>query len=134
MENYEARLNISYGGQNGDLPDPVSFDSTDGDVKAFAQEAVRNGSVPGINADPTASFEDFVVDRYTATEEVDYNRLMLRPKTPFGDPLRRMITVNDVKELVEDWKTGTGKYTRFPPETHFTLNLRDADEGELDNP
>lgn len=84
MENYEARLNISYGGQNGDLPDPVSFDSTDGDVKAFAEEAVRNGNVPGINPDPNATFEDFVVDRYEANEEVDYNRLMVRPKTPFG--------------------------------------------------
>lgn len=84
MDNYEARLNISYGGQNGDLPDPVSFDATDSDVKAFAEEAVRNGSVPGITADPNATFQDFMVDRYEANAEVAYNRLMVRPKTPFG--------------------------------------------------
>jgi len=85
MENYEARLNITYGGDNGDLPDPVSFDASDGDVKAWAEEAVKNGSVPGIKADAGASFEDFIVDRFSANEEVDHNRLMLRPKTPFGE-------------------------------------------------
>lgn len=85
MENYEARLNITYGGENGELPDPVSFDATDGDIKAWAAEAIQNGSVPGIKADVNADFTDFVVDRFSATEEVDHNRLMLRPKTPFGD-------------------------------------------------
>jgi hypothetical protein len=44
------------------------------------------------------------------------------------------LQVDDVKELVEDWKAGTMKYTRFRPETHFAINVRDASNEELDNP
>jgi hypothetical protein len=84
MDETQARLNITYGGENGELPDPVFYDSSDGDIKQWATEAVRAGGVPGIPADPTASFTDFIVERYDANEEVDYNRIMLRPKTPFG--------------------------------------------------
>jgi hypothetical protein len=83
LEN-EARVNVTYSGQNGDLPDPVFFDSTDGDIKAWVTEAVRGGSVPGIPASPNAEFDDFVVDRYTPTEARPYNLIQLRPKTPFG--------------------------------------------------
>ena len=84
IDNDEARLNITWSGQNGDLPDSVNLDSTDGDIKAWATEAVQNGDVPGIAADPNANFNDFVVDRFAATEDVTYARLSLRPKTPFG--------------------------------------------------
>ena len=80
----EARLNITWQGQNGDLPDPVSFDSTDGDLFQFASEAIREGGVPGITADPNVNFTDFVVRRFTATPDVPFNRLMIQPKTPFG--------------------------------------------------
>lgn len=84
MEDYEARVNITYGGANGDLPDPVSFDSTNGDVLGFITEAVRAGGVPGIAADPAANFQDFVVDRFRANEQRPYNLIQVRPKTPFG--------------------------------------------------
>lgn len=84
MEDTQARLNITFSGNNGDLPDTVYFDAQDGDIKGWATEAVANGSVPGIPADTNADFADFVVDRFAATEEVDHNRIMLRPKTPFG--------------------------------------------------
>lgn len=80
----QAQLNVTWAGQNGDMPDPVSFDSTDGDVKGWAEEAVRTGYVPGIRADRTATFADFVVDRFPATADRPFNRLILRPKTPFG--------------------------------------------------
>lgn len=83
MEANEARLNITFSGENGDLPDPVSFDSTDGDIKEWATEAVRNGDVPGIPAAADADFTDFVVDRFGAKEDQP-NRIFLRPKTPFG--------------------------------------------------
>jgi len=83
MNENEARLNITYSGSNGDLADPVFFDASDADVKAWATEAVRNGSVPGIPADAAADFTDFVIDRFSANEEQP-NRLFLRPKTPFG--------------------------------------------------
>lgn len=79
----EARLNITWQGANGDLPDPVMYDATDGDIKQVATEAVRAGSVDGINADAGVNFGDFQVDRFPAKGDLP-NRLMLRPKTPFG--------------------------------------------------
>jgi hypothetical protein len=81
---HQARLNITWQGGNGDLPDPVPYDSGDGDVKTWAAEAIRNGDVPGIPADGAVNFGDFKVDRFPANDEVPYNRLFLRPKTPFG--------------------------------------------------
>jgi hypothetical protein len=84
MEDFQARVNVTYKGENGDLPDPVTFDATQGDVLQWVTEAVRGGGVPGITADPTASFQDFVVDRFSATDVRPYNLLQIRPKTPFG--------------------------------------------------
>lgn len=80
----QARVNVTWMGKNGDLPDPVSFDATDGDVKQWITEAVRTGGIPGIDGDPNADFKDFIVERYAATADVPYNRLFVRPKTPFG--------------------------------------------------
>lgn len=84
MEAFQARVNVTYNGQNGDLPDPVSFDATDGDVKTWVSEALRTNGVPGINGAGRADLADFVVDRFAATEARPYNLLALRPKTPFG--------------------------------------------------
>ena len=84
IPNDEARVNVTFAGQNGDLPDAVYFDSTDGDVRAMVTEAVRNGSIPGIPATADAEFGDFVVDRFASTEARPYNLIQMRPKTPFG--------------------------------------------------
>ena len=84
LKDNEARVNITYGGKNGDLRDPVFFQSTDGDVKNWVTEAVRAGSVPGLDAAPNADFGDFVVDRFAATEARPYALIQVRPKTPFG--------------------------------------------------
>ena len=84
MENNEARVNITYLGENGDLPDPVLFDSPDGDVKGWVTEAIANGGIPGIPAAQNPDFTDFVVDRFSANAERDYNLIQVRPKTPFG--------------------------------------------------
>ena len=84
IEDNQARVNITYGGKNGDLPDPVMFQSGDGDIKAWVTEAVRNGGVPGLEAAPTADFGDFVIDRFAASEARPYNLIQVRPKTPFG--------------------------------------------------
>lgn len=84
MQDNEARLNITWQGANGELPDPVLADSTDADVRAWATEAVRSGSVPGVPADAGVDFRDFVVDRFGPTEARPYALLMIRPKTPFG--------------------------------------------------
>jgi len=79
-----AKLTITYGGLQGDLPDPMSFDMSDADIKRVATESVRDGYVPGIDAAPNVDFTDFVVDRFPARADVPFNRLSLRPKTPFG--------------------------------------------------
>ena len=80
----QARLNITWARQNGELPDPILYESADGDVKAMAAEAIRNGDIPGIAADPTVDFTDFMVDRFRATDEVPRDRVFLRAKTAFG--------------------------------------------------
>lgn len=79
-----AKLNITYDGEQGELPDWVAFDSTDAALKQMAAESVRDGYVPGIDAKADADFTDFVVDRFPAKPSLPFNRLTLRPKTPFG--------------------------------------------------
>lgn len=83
MEAYEAQVNVTYKGQNGDLQEPVNFEATVGDILTWVAEAVQGGDIPGIAADNTANFQDFVVDRFPAQGDLP-NRLMVRPKTPFG--------------------------------------------------
>lgn len=79
-----ARVNVTWAGENGDLPDPVSWDASDTAVRGWITEAVRGGSIPGITADRRADFADFVVDRFPATETRPYALIQIRPKTPFG--------------------------------------------------
>lgn len=79
-----ARLNITWHGANGDLPDPVAYDATDAALKQMAEESIRGGYVPGIQEDQGVDLADFVVDRFPATQQVDSNRIFIRPKTPFG--------------------------------------------------
>jgi hypothetical protein len=81
MEN--ARVNITWKGQQGELPDPVSFDATDANVLQWATEAVQSGGVPGIDTDLTADFQDYIVERYPEKDGLP-PRIMIRPKTPFG--------------------------------------------------
>jgi len=80
----EARVNVTWSGSNGDLPDPVQYDAPDGDVLGWVSEAVRGGSIPGITADTNADFTDFVVERFAATEARPHRLIQVRPKTPFG--------------------------------------------------
>lgn len=80
----EARVNVTWRQQNGELPDPVYRDAAEGDIRAWVTEAVRNGGIPGIPADPNADFRDFVVDRFPPTEARPYNLIQVRPKTVFG--------------------------------------------------
>ena len=85
IRRHEARLNITWQGQNGDLPDPVPFHASDTELKQWAAEAIMGHSVPGIRHHRgTIGLHDFVVDRFSATAHTPYNRIMIRPKTPFG--------------------------------------------------
>jgi hypothetical protein len=79
-----ARVNVSYGGQNAELPETVSLDATPEQIKAWVGEALRGGDIPGIPADRNASVEDFVVDKYEPNEQRPYPLFMVRPKVPFG--------------------------------------------------
>lgn len=125
-----ARLNITINGQQGDLPDLVSFDTTDVDLRRVATEAVRQGYVPGIDASENVNFTDFVVDRFPARGDVPFNRLSLRPKVPFGSspeggahpieqdvlhvvPLNQEVTAREVFEMLGCSRT----------HAHRTLNI-----------
>ena len=79
-----ARLNVTWSGENGHLPDPVHVDTTDEELLTMVAEAIAGGDIPGIDADANANLEGFVVNRYAATDEIPYARIFVRPKTPFG--------------------------------------------------
>ena len=81
---HEARMNITWGGQNGDLVEPVPYNASDIQLKRWAQEAIENGSVPGIRRRGRVYLHDFVVDRFPKNANTPFNRIFLRPKTPFG--------------------------------------------------
>ncbi len=80
----QARVNVTYAGENGDLPDTVSRDATDGDVLQIVVEAVRTGGVRGIKANANVDFEGYVIERFKPDADYPYNRMMIRPKTPYG--------------------------------------------------
>jgi len=84
MEEFEARVNVTYAGSNADLPDPVPFDTGDAVVRELVEEAIRTGSLPGVPLDKDVSLSDYVVDRFSATTERGHHVMFLRPKTPFG--------------------------------------------------
>lgn len=89
IEPHEARVNITYNGQNFELPDPVHYQAADGDIKGWAAEAIRTGSIPGIAADPTVDLREFMVDRFDAPRtpapgQRDHNLIQVRPKTAYG--------------------------------------------------
>jgi hypothetical protein len=84
MQPHEARLNITWNNQNGDLPDPVNFDSGEGEIIAMAQEAIRQGGIPGIDRDINANLAGFKLDRFPAKDDRPWHSLALRPKVQFG--------------------------------------------------
>lgn len=83
IEAQDARVNVTFGGSNADLPDPVSFDLPDAQVKSMVAEAIQHG-FPGMEANSSVNLTDYVVDRFEATEARPWRLLSLRPKTPFG--------------------------------------------------
>ena len=84
IQAHEACLNITFEGQNGDLNEPVPTRASDRDLRAWATEAVRTGSIAGIRPDHRADLSRFVIDRFPASATVPFNRIFIRPVTPFG--------------------------------------------------
>ena len=84
MEAHEAMVQVTYNGRHGELAQPVHFDSTDGDIRAWVSEALRTGGVQNIPADPEADLRDFSIERYPVKDGRPSNLLMVRPKVPFG--------------------------------------------------
>ncbi len=80
----EAMVGVTWDGNFGNFRDPVNFQAPDAQILSFVTEAVRTGSVPGIPADPAANFDGFVVERFAATPDRNFNVIQVRPKTPFG--------------------------------------------------
>jgi len=83
LKNDEARVNVTYNRQNGDLLDSVHVHSCDSDLRAWVSEAIVSGSIPGIDA-TRANFSGHIVDRFNANDTRPYNLIQIRPKTPFG--------------------------------------------------
>lgn len=84
MEDFEAKVNVTYHNQNGDLPDPVNYSASNEVILTQVTEALQTGYIPGIAIDATATVQDFVVDRFPASDIRPWNMLQVRPKTPFG--------------------------------------------------
>jgi len=119
-----ARLNVTYQGQNGDMPDLVEFDLTDQEIRTMAAEAVSGGGVPGIAAYPNAAFTNFKVDRFPATEEIPYNRLMLRPKTEYGKVVTLSFKTPDVlDEVDEEYRDALKKWVEYGEYVHIDFDL-----------
>lgn len=80
----EAKVNLTWGGQNYDLSDPVPYDISEADLKGMVCEIIRAGG-DGIPADAdVAAMADFKVDRHLPTETRPHRLITLRPKTAFG--------------------------------------------------
>ncbi len=82
----EARVNITFGGQNADLPQTVSRFASPADVKRWVEEALRTGSVPGMPAVAgNETFDGFTVDPLMEPiEGRPYAMFAFRPQTKFG--------------------------------------------------
>ena len=92
----EALVNVTWAGQNGDMPQPVEFDASNQDILSWVTEAVQSGSIPGIPSDPDADFSGFVVEKLAATEVRPTNQVIVRPKTAFGEWV--------LGETLEEWE------------------------------
>ncbi len=82
--NHEARVNITWGGANGDLPDPVRYDAPSATVCGWVAEAIQGGYIPGIPADRRVDLRYHIVERFDANPARPYNLIQIRPKTAFG--------------------------------------------------
>jgi hypothetical protein len=80
----EAMVNLTWGGQNYDLTNPVLYDMPEADLKGMLAEVIRAGG-DGIAADANVGpMSDYVVMRHEATATRPHRLITVRPKTAFG--------------------------------------------------
>lgn len=79
-----ATLNITYNGISADYPFGLDERVSDADVRRIAVEAIRSGSVPGLQIGHlnAAAFSNYLIDRLGGPH--GNTRIYLRPKVPFG--------------------------------------------------
>lgn len=87
-----AILQVNYNGQQGEVAQPVVFELNDEGgardpalIRSIAQEALRSGTVRGMDAIPDADLTDFPVraypsrdglpNRFSVTEKVEYGQV-----------------------------------------------------------
>lgn len=78
-----AQLNVTWNGQQGTARGDIYYDEQSEDILRMATEMISNGEVAGIDADPAVNLKDFEVQKFAAKDGLP-NRVMVRPKTPFG--------------------------------------------------
>lgn len=80
----EAKVNLTWSGQNYDLSDPVPYDVPEATLKAALSEIIRSGG-DGIPADQdVAMLANYVVMRHEPTATRPSRLITVRPKTEFG--------------------------------------------------
>lgn len=80
-----AKVNVTYGGQNGDMPGEVPVDATRAQIIGWLTETLQTGGIPGIAPVANVDLENFVVDApFPPTPERPYALITVRPKTPYG--------------------------------------------------
>ena len=80
----EARLNITFDGQNVDFDAPVPFGASEAELKRWARESIAGGALGAERPAHAVDLDQHVIDRFPATAKVPHNRIFLRPLTPFG--------------------------------------------------
>jgi hypothetical protein len=83
IEEGMATLDVTFDGEQGTIEGGIPFDLSDSEIKTIATECLSSGSIQGIGQKPGANLADFRVDRFNSKDGLP-NRLILRPKTPFG--------------------------------------------------
>ena len=84
MDPEGTRVNVTFAGQLGELPDPIPSTASDADIRGWVEEAIRTGGIPGVPADPRADLSAFKVDRFPASSARPWPLVSVRPSTGFG--------------------------------------------------
>lgn len=80
-----AKVNVTYAGQNGDMPSEVDPLASKEQILVWVAESLRAGDISGIPAQTHVDLSNYVVDTpCPPTPERNYPLITVRPKTPYG--------------------------------------------------